>query len=111
MTNIRAGKLRHSVEVQENQPTQDATGQEIENWVTVAKVWARIHPKKGREFIDSDQLKATEVTHMIDFRYLPLLTTKHRLFVDKARAFEIDQALNEDEREIMHNIRAKEIIR
>ena len=107
----RAGLLRHLVEVQENNPTQDAAGQEIESWSTIAKVWARIHPVKGKEFIDSDQLKATEVTHTIVFRYLPILTTKHRLFVDKARAFEIDQALNDDEREIMHNVRCKEIIR
>ena len=45
------------------------------------------------------------------FRYLPILTTKHRLYVDKTRAFEIDQALNSDEREIMHDVRCKEIIR
>ncbi len=108
---IRAGRFRHLVEVQENNPVQDAAGQEIENWSTVAKVWARIHPTKGKEFIDSDQLKATEVTHMIEFRYLKLLTTNHRLFVDKSRNFEIDQALNEDEREILHRVRCKEIIR
>lgn len=107
---IQAGNLRHLIELQENNPTTDAAGQKIANWTTYATVWGRIKPRKGREFINAQQLKTSETTHEIEIRYHPLLTTKHRMFVDRSRDFEIDSILNMDEREIKQLVMAKEIV-
>lgn len=106
---IRAGLYRHRVEVQENNPTQDGTGQKIENWTTVWTFWASINPIKGKQFIDGGQVKRTELMHIIETRYQPKLTERHQLLVDRTREFEIHELINVDEREITHKIEALEI--
>lgn len=117
MTAVTPGKMRHRVNLKENNPTTDAAGQEIANWVTYDTVWASIMPVKGREYINADQLKTSETTHRIMVRWHKLLTTKHRIYVDTSgaptlrnRAFEIDSILNIEEREIMQQVMCKEIV-
>lgn len=47
-----AGKLRHKVELQEQQVEQDpVTGEMLTTWVTIARPWAEIVPLSAREFI------------------------------------------------------------
>ena len=111
MINVAVGKMRHRVQLQENNPTVDAAGQSIANWETYDTVWGSIMPTKGREFVDAEQLKTSETTHRIFIRYHKLLTTKHRLFVDKARAFEIDSIRNLEEREILQEVICKETVK
>lgn len=52
MTTVKAGALRHRIELQRNVATQDpVTGEMTSDWSTVAKVWAAILPSSGREFV------------------------------------------------------------
>ena len=51
---VGSGSLRHKVQLQENQISQDPdTGEMVESWVDVASVWAAVEPLSAREFIAS----------------------------------------------------------
>ena len=106
---VHAGQLRHLVEVQENNPTQDATGQKIANWSTIWSFWAAVEPKRGKQFVDGGQVKRTEGTFIITGRFQTGLTERNRLLVDGDRPMEIHWHDNDDEREIMSTIEAREI--
>lgn len=77
---MRAGKLRHRVTIQENNPTRDSDGAELDNWENVATVWAAVIPLSGQEqfVIDSDQLVA-QATTRIEIRYRSGLNSKMRV--------------------------------
>lgn len=94
---MRAGKLRHLIELQTNQGTkQNGDGSLIEDWRTVEKTWSEITPLTGRALERAMQVAGT-VSHEISLRYLPSVTKKHRIkFGD--RIFGIGAVMNVDER-------------
>lgn len=51
---MRAGKLRHRIEIQQRQDDRDPAGQPVDGWVTVCKPWADVRYLNGRQFIGSD---------------------------------------------------------
>lgn len=53
---MRAGLMRHRVELDEPIVSRDDTGDEIITWVTRATVWASIRPLKGRELNSGNQI-------------------------------------------------------
>ena len=64
-----AGKLRHRVELQEQQIAQDPnTGEMVTTWVTIAQPWAEIVPMSGREFMAAGA-EQSEVRGRIVIRY------------------------------------------
>ena len=64
-----AGKLRHRVELQEQQIAQDPnTGEMLSTWVTIACPWAEIVPLSAREFIAASA-EQSEVRARIVIRY------------------------------------------
>lgn len=49
---MNAGRLRHPLNLQRVEVVQDpATGEVIEDWVTVSREWASIEGVSGREFL------------------------------------------------------------
>jgi SPP1 family predicted phage head-tail adaptor len=93
---MRAGQLRHKVVIQENVPSRDGYGAEVESWDEYATVWAAIEPIRGREFWESQQINA-EVTARITIRYLAGVTPKMRI-LHGTRIFEILSVINPEER-------------
>lgn len=71
---LRGGKLRHRVRIDElvpvedsnGDPTQDpATGALIQEWVTVATVWAAIEPLSARELIQSAAMQSAVSARLV----------------------------------------------
>lgn len=76
---LKAGRLRHRIELQMQHRSQDSTTGEIKvTWQTQAKVWAAIEPLSVREFISS-QSKQSEVTARILIRYRPDIDASWRI--------------------------------
>ena len=94
---MRAGKLRHLVDIQEPVETQNAYGEPEVSWSNVAtKVWADIQPLRGREFFASRQFNA-EVDVRIVMRYRSDVTAKMRV-LHGSNEYYIDTPINVGER-------------
>lgn len=65
---MRVGSLKHRMQVQEKQQTQDPnTGDMVESWVDVKKIWAAINPLSARDFIAANAAQ-TEVSARLTIR-------------------------------------------
>jgi len=93
---MEAGRLRHVVELQENQPTKNSLNETIDNWVTVATLRAAISTLNGREIMAANAVGA-QSTHKIEVRYHPSITAEKRVLFG-TRTFDINNVNNVDER-------------
>ena len=93
---MRTGRLRHRVKIQHYTESQNAFGEATKAWTDYATVWAAVEPVRGREFWESQQVNA-EITTKITMRYLAGVKPKMRVLYG-TRIFEIDSAINVDER-------------
>lgn len=84
---MRAGKLRHRIVLQRNEPVRNALGDPIPNWVDYATVYAEVSPLKGREFFDAQQVNA-ELTTRVRIRWREGVKAEHRI-VFRDRTLEI----------------------
>ncbi|OTA19338.1 head-tail adaptor [Xenorhabdus beddingii] len=75
---MRAGKLRHRVMIQKNEPTRGEYGTMVKHWVDVATVWAEVRFISGRELVASGRM-LSEATVRIWLRYRNDITTTHRI--------------------------------
>lgn len=75
---MRAGKLRHRVEVQAATQTQAADGDTLSVWSTLAFRWASVEAAGGGETTKGGAVVA-DVTHKVTMRGYPGLTGKQRL--------------------------------
>lgn len=102
---IRAGRLRHRIEVQTLTASQDTYGAIVNAWATTATVWGSIEPLTGRERLASDVVQA-DMSHRCIMRHRAL-TVKDRLKFG-ARIFNIVSIADQDERATRIEIMAKE---
>lgn len=103
---MRAGKLRHRLDVQVPAEGRGTTGGVTTSWSTEATVSASIEPLSGREQITALQVQS-RITHRITLRHYPGLTSHHRL-KEGTRTFHIVSATNADERNRMTVVMAEE---
>ncbi|EML3182073.1 phage head closure protein [Pseudomonas aeruginosa] len=76
---MNAGRLRHPLNLQRVEVVQDpATGEVIEDWVTVSREWASIEGVSGREFLAASAEQA-ETTYRITIRFRDDLDATWRL--------------------------------
>lgn len=66
---MRAGDLRHRLTIQQKSVTQNTYGEEIATWSTLTIVWGSVEDLSGREFYESRQVPAAEVTTRVRIRY------------------------------------------
>lgn len=89
---MRAGKLRRTIQVQQQTETQLEGGQPGTDWTTWATVKAQIASAKASE-LRSEQFKAQqfnpETIFNVTIRTLDGLNSLHRIIVDDGRLFEI----------------------
>ena len=75
---LNAGALDQRVTIQARTSGQDARGQALDTWVDVATVWARVQPRRGRDFFAAAQDQAT-FDCTVWLRYRTDVTSAHRL--------------------------------
>jgi len=75
---MRAGKLRHKVEIQSYTATSDSMGGTTEVWATVETVWAQVQPLSSREYFQQQQIQS-QATHRVTLRYTSNVNHKSRL--------------------------------
>ena len=96
---MRAGKLRHRVEIQEAADTSDSHGGgRVGTWNTIAIRWGSVEPLQGRELFEARQVEA-RVTTRVKMRHYSGLTPKHRLSFDSDN-YNITAVLNPDSRNV-----------
>lgn len=104
---MRAGPLRHRVEIQQATESADAHNQAVQTWATVAWRWAQIRPSRGRETFDA-QTPVSDVTHEIILRhYDRTLTPKFRIR-HGTRLFGIVSSVTYEERNRRTVVHARE---
>ena len=101
---MRAGALGQRITLQQRTIAQDATGGQLATWTDVATAWAEVTPLSGRELIAA-QAVASETSHQITLRWQPAFVDPKRVaarrIVFNGRQFNINAAINEDERNRM----------
>ena len=78
---MRAGELRHRITIEAPMATQNAFGEPIEGWTTVADVWASREDLSGREAFLAMQTMA-EVTTRFRMRYRDGVNATMRILSD-----------------------------
>ena len=103
---VRAGLLRHRVNILRSDVSQNSYGEETVSWSTDKTVWASIEPMRGREYYEAKAIQSL-ATHRIRMRYTTLSNTtrigpKHRIEkVADERVFSIlEPPRDVDERKI-----------
>ncbi len=91
-----AGKLRCWVTIQQIGTAQDASGQVVDSWSTVATRWASIEPLSGREYFAARQFQA-QVNIRVRLRYLAGIVAKMRILYE-TRVFDIEAVIDPGER-------------
>lgn len=108
MTDIRPGRLRHSLEIQEPVETRDAEGGVITTYTTKHKVWGDVRPIKAEEFLNARGQVIATITHKITTRYVSGVDTLDRICFN-GRNFGIYSVLNIEERNRMLEFQCREV--
>jgi len=92
---IRAGDLRHSIQIQAETVTYDAGGGGPSTFTTVAggACRASINPSAGRERYLGGALQG-EVSHEIKTRYLAGVSNEHTVLLADGRRFQVVSVLD-----------------
>lgn len=94
---MRAGWLRHRLEVLVKQAGRNSFGEEVIAWATAATVWGSVEPLRGREYIEAEQGQV-EVSHRVVIRAFPAVDSSMRLRLEDGRVLEIESVINPLER-------------
>lgn len=104
---MKAGKLRHLVEIQQLVEVPNEYGELEETYVKYADAYAEIRPLLGRENFAEKQL-TSEQTHKIKMRFIPGVTASMRV-IHGTKIYElIGYPVNWEERNIFLTFNAEE---
>lgn len=84
---MKVGRLRNRVTVQSSTDTVNDCGELVQTWATFEEVYAEVRSVSGREYLQTDKVRA-EVSHVITIRYLAGLLPNMRI-VHGTKTFEI----------------------
>ena len=104
---MRAGELRHRVEIQSKSVTRNDLGEEVITWNTVATVWAAVVPVFGSEAVDNSAREAT-ATHQVRIRRRTDVTPVMRV-VYGAKEFDVQHVADDNKPGLMV-LSCKEIV-
>ena len=94
---MRAGKLRHRVEVLQPATAQDSFGEVTPGWKLVGRRWAEVTPITGTDKLVRDQYRQA-ATHRVRLRFMEGLTVRH-LIRHGGRDLHILSLVNVDEQD------------
>lgn len=96
---MKPGQLKHRIEIQHYVSVENELHQEIKDWQTFKKAWAKIEcVGNGREQIKQDK-EELSLDYEITIRYTPGITSKMRVFY-KDKVFNINHVVNYQEANI-----------
>ena len=105
---MQIGKRRHRITLQARVKTQNTTGEKVPAYADYRTIWAKIETLTGRELENAKQV-TSEVTHKVNIRYNSNVTVTNRVkFRD--RVFDINAALDPDERKKQLDLYCKEAV-
>lgn len=81
MIGTQPGKLRHRIVIQQQNTTQDASGQPIASLPTLATVWAHVEDVGGLESWRGFRIEATTDV-VVEIRYLSTVTPSMQISHD-----------------------------
>ncbi len=102
---MRAGLLRHRLQIQEVAGEPNSYGEPSKVWTTIATVWGEVKPLMGKERFTAQQVQA-DVTHAITMRSRDVSASNRILFGE--RIFGILEVLRPSERRISLTLMARE---
>lgn len=105
---MRAGRLRHRLQLQAVTVAQDDTGHPVETYTTYATVWGSLEPLSAKEMLGANQQNA-ELTHKVDIRYRDHIRATDRILFGM-RVFEIVAPLNWREKNARMEMMAREVL-
>ena len=104
---MRAGQLRHQIQLQNGTSVQDSLGQSMPTFTTYATVWAKVEPLRGAEVERGKQIFA-ECDYKVTIRYRDGVKVTDRV-VFGSQTFEIGSMVNWAMRNIMLELYCKEV--
>jgi SPP1 family predicted phage head-tail adaptor len=105
---INPGEFRHVIVFQKKSGVQNSYGETSNDWVDVIKTRVGIFPVSGKEFFAAETVNS-EVTHKVNLRYLPGITSDMRIKFGE-RFFSIISVINFQEKNIELQLLCKELI-
>ena len=103
-----AGKLRHVIKIQQRTETRDTFGSAIFTWTDLSSsVRARVVPINMSESFSDPQMVSQE-TKEFQIRYRSGVSPKDRI-IYKSETYNIEEIINEEERDHKLNIRASKV--
>lgn len=111
---MRAGDLRHWLQIEAKTVSVDSNGDRTETWATFAECWGQISSGSGREFFAARQTIA-DLSHDITLRYVAGISPDMRVRFDDpktgaVRYFNIRASINPDERSEMLRLQCSEVL-
>lgn len=106
---MESGKLRDEIELQRATFAADAAGTQVATWTTLADVWARIKPLRGRESVEQMQIQS-DVTHEIQIRFFEGLKSEDRIKFGSRIFNFMAPPINVNERSFEHLLMCKEAV-
>jgi len=106
-----AGQLRHRITIERATLTQNAFGEQVQTWATLATVWARVEPITGKERYAAMQTQS-DIDNRILVRYQSALTAlapNDRITWD-SKTYDIRSVVNTEQRNIQLEIFATQHI-
>lgn len=95
---MRAGKLRHRLEIRRRNTDRSEIGAVSTEYSTIDTVWGSVVPLNGRELLEADRVEA-RVTHMVETRYRADVSAADQI-VHNGRELNVESVINIDERNI-----------
>ena len=93
---MRAGTLRHRIELQHSVDTQDSvTGEIIKEWVTKAKPWARFEFLSVRDFM-AGQANQSQISARVVIRHREDISHTDRI-IYKGKIYDIEGILPDND--------------
>ena len=105
---MRAGRMRHRVELQQAGETRDPTGGVARGWSTVVSRWAEIIPLRGQEKFDASQMEA-QTNVKIRIRYHSGIDATWRI-KHGSTIYNIKSVINYGEQNYGQEIEAMEVL-
>lgn len=106
---INPGSYRHIIVFQQMSSTQNSYGENTEEWTDVIKTRGGIYPISGKEFFAADTVN-NEVTHKINMRYIPGITSDMRIMFGDRIFHLISPPINFQEKNVELQLLCKEVI-
>jgi SPP1 family predicted phage head-tail adaptor len=112
---LRAGTLRHQIQIQQQTTAQDGFGQPLQTWTTAYTCWSAIASVQASQLFSAAQF-VDQVTHWITVRFTPahvFAANQRIVFVEPltgiTHTYEIRAVVNENQANVALTLHCYEL--